>query len=249
MMSHSFQFASPVHPPVLEAELAALRSGPIRNAWFYELHTRCLEYVLYYRSYRRILSVEDGEEIVSQALFEELSCIGNPEVDAAEAAWRVQRALNRGRARYCRAIQRQSHTEHSCIVEVEDADMLSAMVYKEFARRVKDYLRQALAQLRDRDRNLLITHYHLEGTGAVRQGETPVFASAGALKVSLFRARQRLFCKLEELLAAAHGREGEAERTLRTLLSRRGEKAHKTTAAAPAPVSEYGHRTTVGSQV
>ena len=47
--------------------------------------------------------------------------------------------------------------------------------------------------LRDRDRNLLIDHYHLEGAGLVRRGETPVFASLGALKVSLFRARQRFF--------------------------------------------------------
>ncbi|HKH44854.1 MAG TPA: hypothetical protein VKM72_09345 [Thermoanaerobaculia bacterium] len=250
MMSHSFHLASSVHPLVLETELAALRDGPARNTWYYRLHTRCLEYVLDYRNYRRILSVEDGEEIVSQALFEELHCIGNSEVGAAEASWRVQRALNRGRARYCRAIQRWSRTTPSLIADiVDDADTLSALVYEEFAREVREYLGQALGMLRDRDRNLLIDHYHLEGAGLVRRGETPVFASPGALKVSLFRARQRFFCMLEHLLAAAaaKGRDGEAERTLRTLLSRRAGKAHKATAAASARVSGCGGENLIGS--
>jgi len=203
-MSHSFHLASSFHPLVLETELVALRDGPARNTWYYRLRNRCLEYVLDYRSYRRILSVEDGEEIVSQALFEELPCIGNPKVGAAEASWRVQRALNRGRARYCRAIQRRSHTTPSLTADIiDDADTLSALMYEEFAREVREYLGQALGRLRDRDRNLLIEHYPLEGAGLVRRGETPVFASPGALKVSLFRARQRFFCMLEHLLSAA----------------------------------------------
>jgi hypothetical protein len=235
---------------VCETELADLRDAPARNAGYYRLHTRCLEYVLDYRNYRRILSVEDGEEIVSQALFEELPCIRNPKVGAAEASGRVQRALNRGRARYCRAIQRQSHTAPSRRADfVDDADTLSALMYEEFARQVRHYLWQALGALRERDRDLLIEHYHLEGAWPVLRSAPPVFTNPGALKVSLFRARQRFFCELERLLtaAAARGWDGDAERKLRVLLSRRARKAHKANAAAPAPVSRCGYQPLVVS--
>jgi hypothetical protein len=247
MMSHSFHLTSPVHPLVLETELAALRDGPARNTWYQRFHTRCLEYVLHYRNYRRILSVEDGEEIVSQAVFEELPCIGNPKVGAAEASWRVQRALNRGRARYCRAVQRRWDAAPTPVAG--DADTLSALVYEELARAMRGYLEQALDALRDRDRDLLIDHYHLEGAGPLRRGEPPVFTSPGALKVGLFRARQRFFCELERLLAAAaaEGRDGEAESTLRALLSRRAGKAHEAAAPAPAPVSGRGRQDLIAS--
>src|SRR5262245_63651625 len=98
-----------VNPDLVDdAQLAEIRGGWDRNGAYRQLHRRCVDYVLSYREYRSLLTAEDGEEIVSEAVLEELDAIVDSRVPAREIAARLKRALNRVRARHARLARRRS---------------------------------------------------------------------------------------------------------------------------------------------
>jgi uncharacterized protein YjiS (DUF1127 family) len=187
-------------PLLNDSELTELREGTDRNPSFRRLHSRCLAYVLDYRQYRHLLSVDDGEEIVSQALVEELRFLKDSGISAEEVSTRIKRALNRVRARYVRERRRHANTLPAPIA---DADLLRAIQYRQMARKLDRFIILAIDALKDRDRDLLIDIYGLECHGLVKRGPSPVFATAGAHKVSLWRARQRFFRELQRMTEEA----------------------------------------------
>lgn len=190
------------HPLLNDSELTELREGTHRNPCFRRLRSRCLAYVLDYRQYRHLLSVDDGEEIVSQAFVEELDSLEDAKISAEEVSIRVKRALNRVRTRYVR--ERRRHADATLLpIADSDADLLRAIQYKEIARKLDRYISRAIAALRDRDRNLLIDVYGLERCGLLKRGPSPVFANAGGYKVGLWRARQRFLHELQRLTEEA----------------------------------------------
>jgi len=187
-------------PLLSDSDLAEFRGGTPRNLCFHRLHARCLAYVLDYRQYRHLLTVDDGEEIVSQALIEELRSLEDPQIGAEEVSARFKRALNRVRARYVRESRRRA--AGTAAPAVED-DILMAIHYKELARVLSDYIGLAIDALRDRDRNLLIDSYGLECHGLVKRGASPVFMNPGGHKVGLWRARKRFLRELRRLIEEA----------------------------------------------
>jgi DNA-directed RNA polymerase specialized sigma24 family protein len=181
-------------------ELQELREEPQRTAPYRNLYARCIGYVLRCRRYGCSLSAEDGEDIASQALLDELHCIADPRIQVEEVSSRLKRAINRVRARYLREHGRRA-AAWPAVVSRED---LSATVeLKEIARLLQEHIRMAFNSLGDRDRSLLIDCYGLEQLGFARRGPSPVFASAGGFKVALWRARRRFFAELERLLATS----------------------------------------------
>jgi len=198
---HPFLQLNDSSPLLNDSELAGLRGGSHRHVCFRRLQSRCLAYVLDYRQYRHLLSIDDGEEIVSQAVVEELRYIEDSLVGAEEVSIRVKRALNRVRARYVRECRRRTS---DTAAPIASDDILMAIQYKEVARALRGYIGRAIDALRDRDRNLLIDSYGLERFGLVKRGLSPVFANAGGHKVGLWRARQRFLHELQRLIEAAN---------------------------------------------
>ncbi|HYX25313.1 MAG TPA: hypothetical protein VFC23_14250 [Thermoanaerobaculia bacterium] len=187
-------------PLLSDSDLAELRNGTHRNLCFHRLQARCLAYVLGYRQYRHLLTVDDGEEIVSQAVVEELRSLEDSRIGAEEVSVRFKRALNRVRARYVRESRRRATCAAASAAE---KDILMAIHYKELARALSPYIGRAIDVLRDRDRNLLIDRYGLERYGLVKCGASPVFVNPGGYKVGLWRARQRFFRELRRLIDEA----------------------------------------------
>jgi hypothetical protein len=181
-------------------DLVELRGGPARNASYRRLHHRCMKYVLDYRCYRFLLSREDAEDIVSQAVAEEIPAIVAPEVGVEEVSIRLKRALNRVRARYVRRSEKETLLE---AVPREGKDLITVIRLKEIVPVLSNCLQLAFAGLTDRDRNLLIDHYGFERRGFVKNGASPTFASANAHKVALWRARKRFLDALHCLLESA----------------------------------------------
>src|SRR5919206_3429284 len=130
-----------------DPEPAELRGGSQRKGCFRRLRSRCLAYVLDYRQYRHLLSVDDGDEIVSQAVVEELRYLEDSQVGAEEVSIRIKRALNRVRARYLRECRRQAPGAPAPIAR---GDILMAIQYKEVARALRGYIGLAIDALRDR---------------------------------------------------------------------------------------------------
>ncbi|HEX4965930.1 MAG TPA: hypothetical protein VF173_34290 [Thermoanaerobaculia bacterium] len=184
-------------PLLSDSDLAELRGGTHRNLSFHRLHSRCLAYVLDYRQYRHLLTVDDGEEIVSQAVVEELRALKDPEIGAKEVSIRFKRALNRVRARYVRESRRRVAGVAAPVVQ---ADILMAIHYKEMAHALSGYIGRAINAMRDRDRNLLIDSYGLENHGLAKRGASPVFVNPGGHKVGLWRARKRFLRELRRLI-------------------------------------------------
>lgn len=187
-------------PLLSDSDLAELRGGTHRNLCFYRLHARCLAYVLDYRQYRHVLTVDDGEEIVSQAVVEELRSLEDPQIGAQEVSVRFKRALNRVRARYVRESRRRAA---GVAAPTAENDILMAIHYKEMARVLSGYIVLAIEALRDRDRNLLIDSYGLERYGLTKRGSSPVFVNPGGHKVGLWRARKRFLRELQQLTEEA----------------------------------------------
>jgi hypothetical protein len=187
-------------PLLSDSDLAELRSGTHRNLCFHRLHARSLAYVLDYRQYRRLLTVDDGEEIVSQAVVEELRSLEDSQIGAKEVSVRFKRALNRVRARYVRESRRRAAV---AVAPAAEDDVLMAIHYKEMARALSGYIGLAIEALRDRDRNLLIDSYGLERYGLAKRGSSPVFMKPGGHKVGLWRARKRFLRELQRLIEEA----------------------------------------------
>jgi hypothetical protein len=187
-------------PLLSDSDLAELRGGTHRNLCFHRLHARCLAYVLDYRQYRHLLTVDDGEEIVSQAVVEELRSLEDSQIGAEEVSVRFKRALNRVRARYVRESRRRAA---GAVTLVAEDDILMAIHYKDMARALSGYIGLAIEALRDRDRNLLIDSYGLERYGLAKHGSSPVFVKPGGHKVGLWRARKRFLRELQRLIEEA----------------------------------------------
>jgi hypothetical protein len=199
-------------PLINGKELSELREGRgFRRVW-----DRLVRYV---RRYRRTLSVQDSEDIVSQAFVEEISSIMNPALGAEDVSIPLARALNRNRARVVR-------WRFAEIVEVPDLPVIDDPVLmlqiKEVARPLRGYFGQAVDSLALRDRNLIIEQYGLQRFGFRKQGFSPEFPSENARKVAQSRARQRLWTKLNDLLvqAEAAGKNSRLLRDVRALIPR-----------------------------
>ena len=204
--------------PLIDGEdLSELREGRgLRRVW-----NRCLRYVLRYRTYGRILSEQDGEDIVSEALQEEMSSIMNRELSAEEVSIPLARALNRNRARAARGAF-AARPEAPDPVTREDP--ILAVHYKETARKLIGYIGQAVDNLKTSYRDSIIEQYRLSRFGFQKQGASPEPSSENARKVARFRARRAFCAELDMLLrrAEAEGEDPELIRSMRVLIQSRG---------------------------
>jgi hypothetical protein len=206
---------------VTDAELGQLRGGSERSDCYGRILYRCLLYVLAYRVYRRLLTADDGEEIVSQAVFEVMRFIQDPTVTADEVSSHLKTALNRVRARYVRQALRRGSVP---AMRSQSKDLIAVIQYKETARALAVHLAQVVESLRDRDRNLLIDHYRLQRFGFVKRGESPELAKSGGQKVRLCRARKRFLIALERRIedASACGQSADLIGSMRLLVRNGG---------------------------
>jgi hypothetical protein len=187
-------------------ELEELREKTDRTVSYQHLVARCIGYVLRHRRYGYTLSPEDGEDIVAQALIDELHCIADPLMRVEEVSARLKRALNRVRARYVREHGRTTQAQHPA---VSCEDLMAAIELKEMARLLREHIARAFEALGDRDRDLLIDCYRLEQLGFVKKGLPLSFSTANAFKVALWRARQRFLTELERRLVSIQAYTGD----------------------------------------
>jgi hypothetical protein len=204
--------------PLINGEdLSELREGRgFRGVW-----NRCLRYVLRYRTYGRILSEQDGEDIVSEAFQEEMSSIMNRDLSAEEVSIPLARALNRNRARVARGM-------FAAMSEAPDPatreDPILAIHYKDTARKLLGYIGQAVDHLKTPYRDSIIEQYRLSRFGFQKQGVSPEPSSENARKVARHRARRAFLAELDMLLrqAVAEGEDPDLIRGVRVLIQSRG---------------------------
>lgn len=207
-------------PLINEEELSELREG----RGFLRIWKRFLRFVLCYRGYGRILSEQDGEDVVAEALREEMGSIMNRELGADAVSISLARALNRNRAGAARNARKTltSIPEFSEPVAVEDPNVV--IQFKDVARKLRGYIGQAIEHLKVPDRNLIIDEYRLGRFGFKKQGASPEPSSEGAKKVARCRARKAFRGELETLLrqAEAEGENPDLIHGVRVLLQSRG---------------------------
>ncbi|MFL6263977.1 MAG: hypothetical protein ACJ76Y_30175 [Thermoanaerobaculia bacterium] len=210
-------------------------------------------YPLHYRSYGRILSEQDGEDIISEALQEEMSSILNRDLSAEEVSIPLARALNRNRARLTRKT-------FAAMPEVIDPatreDPILAIYYKETARKLRGYIGQAVDRLKTPYRDSIIEQYSLSRFGFQKQGVSPEPSSENARKVARFRARKAFWTELDMLLrqAETEGEDSDLIRGVRVLIQSRGlaapvsRKPPRAEEACAPESPEQGHKGLQGRQ-
>ena len=204
-------------PFISGEELSELREGRgFRRIW-----NRCLRYVLVYRTYHCILSEQDAEDVVSEALKEEMSSIMNKEMDAEEVSRPLTRALNRNRAR----VTRRTFAAMPEAPEPETRENpILDIYYKDTARELRGYIGQAIDRLSTPYRDSIIEQYGLSRFGFRKQDTSQGTASENAKKVARCRARKAFWAELDMLLrqAEAEGEDPEMIRSVRVLIQSRG---------------------------
>jgi hypothetical protein len=194
--------ANPAEAPSLisSADLQGLRAAD--KAAFERIVQSCHTWVRHWKV--RDLTRADYEDIVGEAVADVLPLLVSPQVALDEVDISLKRALNRHRARAKRLRARYAEQPAPSLPEAnQPGDFILREHFLVVAGAIQRHMRESLARLSSRDRDLLVAAYHLEEPGAEPTGADLEFASESARKKALYRARQRFSLLLEQSLLAS----------------------------------------------